>query len=315
MMKSTTWSLLYLLAVAVFSSFYYCFWLNKPDSFIINPELNVQPFYSVNKLLWSDENTDYQLGNGISLNKLQAENDNYFYQLSHSKNEIFKIEQEMSEIKSDLDKLDEIRNAELDKNKHAYEAKMLAPILQREGKLEVELVELNKYLPAVVKTKADVELVRDVGNKRVELAEIRVEKAQQIYEVAEFFLSNLVGFMSKETIDRYAYLNQRESDLYQERYLIEKNIRDARSLTFDRLEKDFETYRSRLNYFDFLYYSIGISTTTTFGDIVANNRVVRIVVSVQLLICIFIVAGFVNSVVAREVKASRKANVENHTGA
>jgi hypothetical protein len=90
--------------------------------------------------------------------------------------------------------------------------------------------------------------------------------------------------MSQETRDRYAELNQRETDAYEDRYQLEENMRNARSITLDKIEEYIKEFRNKLDIVDFLYFSVGISTTTTFGDIVANDRVVRAVVSFQLIL-------------------------------
>lgn len=51
-----------------------------------------------------------------------------------------------------------------------------------------------------------------------------------------------------------------------------------------------------IDYFDFLYFSLGIATNTTFGDISANNKLVKILISLQLLVCIILLAKFLNSI-------------------
>lgn len=60
---------------------------------------------------------------------------------------------------------------------------------------------------------------------------------------------------------------------------------------------------NRLSFFDFLFYSVGISTTTTFGDITPNSSGVRILISMQLISCMFIISGLIGSVLnaTREV--------------
>ena len=309
-MSSKRWGGVYVLVVAVFSITYFSFWLVKPDSFIINSELNVHPFYDMNRLMWGDENYDYKMGNGISLIELKEENDKYFLELSKSKENLEIIEFEMLEIKGELEKLSEIRNSEIDDNSEAFDRKKLAPFVLREKNMESEVAKLEKELPQTAKTQEDIELIRQVGDKRVELAGLRVEKAHQAYLNSEFILSNLGSFMSQETRDRYAELNQRESDAYKERYQLESRMRDARSITLDKVEKHIRDYRNKLSIVDFFYFSIGISTTTTFGDIVANDRLVRAIVSFQLIICIFIIGGFVNSVIVREANKSSKSDAE-----
>lgn len=50
---------------------------------------------------------------------------------------------------------------------------------------------------------------------------------------------------------------------------------------------------------DFFYYSVGISTTTTFGDIMASSPGARGMVTFQLLVSIFILAFATSKVVTK----------------
>ncbi|HEB0978545.1 TPA: two pore domain potassium channel family protein [Yersinia enterocolitica] len=54
-----------------------------------------------------------------------------------------------------------------------------------------------------------------------------------------------------------------------------------------------------LNFLDFAFYSIGISTTTTFGDLVANSRLIRMLVCIQLLLSILVLANVTQSFLSK----------------
>lgn len=62
------------------------------------------------------------------------------------------------------------------------------------------------------------------------------------------------------------------------------------------LEQEEKIRKKKLNFLDFLFYSIGISTTTTFGEIVANSRIVRSIVSFQLLSSVFVLFFFIDAI-------------------
>ena len=57
----------------------------------------------------------------------------------------------------------------------------------------------------------------------------------------------------------------------------------------------------QLNLFDFLFYSIGISTTTTFGEMVANNKLVRSAVSLQLILSVFVLSSLIERTKSNKV--------------
>jgi Ion channel len=49
-----------------------------------------------------------------------------------------------------------------------------------------------------------------------------------------------------------------------------------------------------LDFLDFLYFSLGVSTTNTFGDIIPNSRSVRFTIIIQLIISLVLIGLFVN---------------------
>lgn len=52
--------------------------------------------------------------------------------------------------------------------------------------------------------------------------------------------------------------------------------------------------RNKVNFFHFFYYSLGIATTTTFGDLIANTTVVKLFTALELLSCVFLVGYMIN---------------------
>jgi len=74
------------------------------------------------------------------------------------------------------------------------------------------------------------------------------------------------------------------------------NLRKTR-VDLRTLLETWDTERlARLTYFDFLYFSMGVATSNTFGDIITNDRVVRFVIVVQLLLSLTVVGLFINAV-------------------
>ena len=56
--------------------------------------------------------------------------------------------------------------------------------------------------------------------------------------------------------------------------------------------KSFHAYRLKhVSFWDFLYYSICVSTTVSFGDIVPNNGLARFFAVIELLACIIILGA------------------------
>ncbi|MGT8856543.1 ion channel [Enterobacter sp. 186315] len=294
--KSRVWARIYFFVVILFAVLYYGFWLLKPDSFIINSELNVHPFYDMNVMLWSDDNYDYPMGSGIDLNVLKKENDEYVLKLSKDKNDLEKIDSELADLDNEFNSVYKKKEAEFTERTKDYEQEMLSGFIAHEKALEARVANLEKDSPVIVKTNDDVMKIQRIGDERVRLAEARLETARQSFKIADYILKNLMLFTSKETRDDLIKLNEQRTIYNDKRFKLVKEMGDRRSAAIDNVGRYYKQYMARLNIIDFIYFSVGISTTTTFGDIVASDRLIRAFVSLQLLLCIFIVGGFLNSV-------------------
>jgi hypothetical protein len=66
----------------------------------------------------------------------------------------------------------------------------------------------------------------------------------------------------------------------------------ARVKTFD------EDYPDIWNYIDFLYFSTVTQTTVGYGDILPNNRTIRVLVCFQILFGYILLAGLLNIVIS-----------------
>lgn len=310
-MSSMKWGGIYVSIVTVFSIIYFFFWLIKPDSFIINSELNVHPFYGMNRFIMEDEKYDYRTGNGIkNISVIKEDIDRYFIDLRLNDRKIKSIESELLKIEADRNKVLEIQENEIYESTQAYKKKKLAPFISKEKYLEEEIAILEKRSSQEVRAKEDLDLVRLESAKQVELAKIKAEKAQQAYMSSDFVMNNLVSFISQNTREKHIELNRRESDAYRERAQLQDRMIESRAILYDKVYRYREIQIDRINIFDFFYFSIGISTTTTFGDIVANDKLVRAIVSFQLIVCIFVIGGFVSSVLEREDKKLSKSEMK-----
>tara|TARA_R110002096_G_scaffold248895_1_gene441274 strand:+ start:129 stop:791 length:663 start_codon:yes stop_codon:yes gene_type:complete len=96
----------------------------------------------------------------------------------------------------------------------------------------------------------------------------------------------------EEEEEQYALLQAAQSATYEAEanYL---RLRGETAATFVDTRKEL---LERIGFVDFLYFSACVSTTTTFGDITANNAFVRLLVVVQILSGIVIVSMLLREV-------------------
>lgn len=136
------------------------------------------------------------------------------------------------------------------------------------------------------------------ANLRVKLAEMRVVQAEQMAEAYRYFTSNIGQFGDPQLMVQMDQLHNKTQAQARERGQASELLSQKRA----ELMEVAQTWRKQrldaVSWWDFLFFSIGISTTTTYGDVVGNLMLVRSLIAIQLLICVFVMAGFVSSVVS-----------------
>ena len=253
----------------------------------------MHPFQNIDDFLWKDK-PNYQTSFDVNLSQFKKEYDTYYVKISEAEQQIQNIELEHKNLELRLFDLNIKRNSEIDINFKKYDEKKLEPFKNIEKQLKNELAQIEARLPKEVKTETDLDVIKEVGAKRVELAKAKYDTAVQ---ASVNISQDITGFISNETWNGYRDVSDARKKLYQERYMYEKNIGDTRVKAINVLKNDMELIRGRVGWSDFAFFSVGISTTTTFGDLVANDVVTKSLVSIQLFICLILVAGFLGAVI------------------
>ncbi len=135
-----------------------------------------------------------------------------------------------------------------------------------------------------------------VRRSRLELeaARLRLAQAEANAQARDYVVHNFAEFQKQPE---------------QRAYLVEAHKTEALESTVRReiyglsgynlkLYNAFQAYadaaRSKLNFWDFLYFSIGGATTATFGDISPNHTIVRMLFSGQIIFSIVLVSLWLN---------------------
>jgi hypothetical protein len=290
------WAVSYLISVFAFSGIYYLFWQKSPDSFIVNQELNTQPFAEIEHFLWENEDA-YETGYTYSLNGLKASYDEDYKKISTVLARLEELKKEKEDLEVSSKVLSKKQFEEVDKNFAIYDKKMLAPLLEAE-KLQMEEVErLEEELPEKVATQEDVDKIKELGEAKVKLAQARFNSAVQATKNSQEVLDNVLRFVSNETNSEFNKIRVLERKQYEEWRRLDLSRGELRVQAIEKISNNRKSVMSKVGLIDFWFYSVGISTTTTFGDLVPNNEVIKLLVSLQLLICVFILGGFVNAVI------------------
>lgn len=112
-------------------------------------------------------------------------------------------------------------------------------------------------------------------------------------------MSNYGQFGSAELRERIREEDLKLQTLLEKYASAEDEFRKQRHEVYDAFILARADIMRSIGLVDFLYFSACVSTTTTFGDITANNRWVRLLVISQILIGIMILAFLIQSITAK----------------
>ncbi|MBM4969039.1 hypothetical protein HYO26_22645 [Vibrio parahaemolyticus] len=296
MKSKKRWAVSYLVSVLVFSVIYYISWQKSPDSFIVNQELNSQPFADINQFIWGEED-NYQIGYTYSLNALKESYDKVYKEIASVLSQLEELKLKKAELEESSKELSKKHADELERNFVTYDEKMLAPYKDAEREQQLVIERLERELPKEVETQKDVDKIKELGEEKIKLAQLRVNTAAQATKNSQEVLDNPLRFVSDAINTEFNRIMLLERQQYEEWRKLELSRGELRVKAIEEISANRKLVLSKVGWVDFWFYSVGISTTTTFGDLVPNNKSTKLLVSLQLLICVFILGGFVNAVI------------------
>jgi Ion channel len=282
---------IFFITASVASLVYWGMWEKNPDYFIVQGEVNLYPLTSVDDFLWNNTLTT-TMEQTKSLGDLVPEANRLIL-------EARRLREQRSTLQVAIASLEE-KSKELDKAMEYGRAKNIEKYKRNELEaMEADranyLVQIEAYEKQISNAESNYDPRRIViADMRVELARKDVRLAQRRYEIANQIAKEYGSFAKPE--DTVAW-----KSVYDEIERTEAKL-NAADLDNSKLrEQAFElvgNWRkeriSRLGIVDFAYFSLGVATTTTFGDIVPNHSLTRFVVTIQLLISVLVVGLFVN---------------------
>lgn len=310
-LNSFTW---YLIVIFIFSFIYYVAFKNNTDCFIVHNQLNKHPVWEITQRTvkaleegTSDAFLDVQ--NFITESKKSDDPFEVTIDLIRQYNEINSKIKELRQYRAELIKAKETLGKKIDAKREVNEKKFEEEFKQTElAPLERKVVAIKK---TIEKLKKSAEGAWANGEPK-KASEIYVEVKEKIAErwdvenlISEktiFMLDSLIGGRAsgvKKELKRWNEMRQQE-------WLYQDEIRKLESAQ-EKLFIDYKGGQSKLaqrmagrvGYIDFLYFSIGISATITFGDLIPNTPIIRMIVMFQLLVCLFVVAKLLNGLINR----------------
>lgn len=290
--KINGWLLSYLAIVLLFSGAYYSIWGVRPDSFIINSELNLDPLSDIPLLAWQEMDTQATTA-APNLGEISAKLAGIKAGINELDLKVRSLDQQVDSGRAELAEVGRRNQTIIMANGEHYRLNITAEASR-------SVVDAERVLKAFSERGLSE---RDYGvaeaNLRVKLAEMRVVQAEQMAEAYRYFISNIGQFGDPLLVTQMDQLHNKTQAQAREREQAWELLSQKRSELINVAQTWRKQRLDAVSWLDFLFFSIGISTTTTYGDVVGNSRLVRSLIAIQLLICVFVMAGFVSSVVSR----------------
>ncbi|EKN4169960.1 two pore domain potassium channel family protein [Yersinia enterocolitica] len=282
----------YSLIIVFFAAVYYFTWSVYPDSFIKNNALNSTPIHNAINLAFSYNGEGHQDYDNIS-------NEDFSKETLKAKNEFDRIIRQNIELESVLSQQEsklKLINANLSKawtrNTQAYvdeaSLKNHKELNIKEDELKAILSQRNK----IQESQFDIIL----ADKNIEISEVNLRIATSKRDALEYVLSHVGDFNDPRIVFE---LNATNKIIDDTRYKLIRNDKEIIKIKNNVQYLLGKRQKEDLNFLDFAFYSIGISTTTTFGDLVANSRLIRMLVCIQLLLSILVLANVTQSFLSK----------------
>jgi hypothetical protein len=281
---------LYLLLVVVFATVNWILFFNNSTAFLISDQLNKHV-----------ERYDF----------LQPDIDLAAYHRNAKDSMPITISEFSSMIRPDLEKLQSandslrIKNEEFDKcaiqldslSRIASELRADSINKVRMGLLsgcQERIDSLKRYLEGEDSTQMILE------GKYVELARLQYEYAKEKAKV-EAMISQYFGTFIPDSLSHQ--IRKCNEDYIQLTWDIQEVESERRNITSRIRQSTVDFHNNRMesvSWLDFLYYSICVSTTVSFGDIAPNNGVTRLAAILELLMCLIIVGFIVDRIIKKK---------------
>lgn len=142
-----------------------------------------------------------------------------------------------------------------------------------------------------------------IEGKYVEMAQLQYEYAKRNAEIQSLIGQYIGNFIPDSLSRQIRKCNEGYLEITTEIQELEQQRRDVSSWIRNLIVDFHENRRDAVGFLDFLYYSICISTTVSFGDIAPNSGLTRVIAIIELLFCIIIVGIIANRIInSREKK-------------
>lgn len=279
--------------ILTFSVIYYIAWLVDPDSFIKNSALNSTPVHNAINMAFAYNDVAYEDPDNISSEEFHEQTLKAKKEFDRITHQSIELEKSLSQQEGNLKVISGNLSNAWGKNVQKHVQKMSREYLKE---LTIRKDEYETILSA--KNQANESQINIMlSKKNVEIAEVKLKIATAESDALEYALSHTSEFNEPAIVSILNKANKEVDDTRTKLVTNRKRMDEIRSNVQNLLNK---RQQEDLNFLDFTFYSIGISTTTTFGDLVANSRIIRMIVCIQLLLSILVLASVTQAFLSKK---------------
>lgn len=138
-----------------------------------------------------------------------------------------------------------------------------------------------------------------IQGKYVELAHLKYEYAKKNAEILDYVIRHFGSFIPDGLSKELTRLNQEWIQLSNKI----QNLENSRRTISSRIKKSVNLFhqnrRDTVSFWDFLYYSICVSTTVSFGDIAPNDGWSRFLAIAEILSCMVLLGILLDRVIKK----------------
>lgn len=279
--------------IFIFAIIYYVAWINDSDSFIKNNALNSTPLNDAIKLAYFNDDIKNEDPSSVSREILSEQTLTLTNQFNKLRIENLELERSLSHQEEKLKKIGEELSLAWGGNTNKYVSDKLRDLRKS---LIIKNDERNAIISIINETNKNQANIM-LADKNLEISKLNLELANLDRDAHIYTLSHAGEFNDPEIVERSKAVNAEIDETRAKLISNEKGIVEVRTKTQSLLHNLKE---ENLNFFDFVFYSIGISTTTTFGDLLANSRIIRLLVCVQLLLSILVLANVTQNFITKK---------------
>jgi hypothetical protein len=291
--KTLVW--VFFLTAVIAALIYWAIWMQNPDYFVVQQEVNLYPVASLQTFMWKEPPSDLP-------DQLTGLTDMYKEVLpllaiaKRLREEQARVGIDIDRLEKDLGEISKVLEANRTKRIEEFRQREIEP-LERERAQIQELITALQAGPSRPPVRFGPRVV--VADRRAQLAQYELRMAQKRVEIADRVVREYAGFARTEDLQKWKRLEEQVRSAKDLLSVLDKERADLREQAAKLGAKWKGDRVGRLGLLDFVYFSLGVSTTTTFGDIIPNHTVTRTLVTIQLLISVVTMGLFVNSLSRR----------------